>query len=364
MWQTMNYRKGLVAHFRETYGAAHDIDMVFGGCAIRIRANSPRIIEALDAYFGNFVMKIEAPDILVSVHEAPRLELPYDFMIKQPDPGKTKIKEEYLDLPDGRIVRKRLTGMIFVFGEGDNVAVGPCLDNLNQVVNFINNRYIEWLLCKGCLLGHAAGIIWHGKGLAMAGFSGAGKSTLALHIMTHGATFVSNDRLMIEERRDALFMYGVAKLPRINPGTILNNPSLIGIMSDEEQEAFQALPREELWALEHKFDAPIDECFGSDLFILSAPMYALAILNWTPDGGPTTVRKVDLSERRDLLPAFMKSTGLFFVPGRDCRMPEPSEENYASCLSRCDVLEFSGGIDFHKAAEACLTFLDTGRIGV
>ena len=68
--------------------------------------------------------------------------------MKTPDPGKTKIKEEYVDLDDGRIVRKRLTGMLFVFGGGQNVAVGPCGANLNQVINFINNRYIEWLLCR------------------------------------------------------------------------------------------------------------------------------------------------------------------------------------------------------------------------
>lgn len=356
-------RKGMIEHLRKTWPAGTELDLGFGGCVIRVRANAPRVIEALDAYYSSFVRVSDAPDILVSVHECPALDLPLDFTPKEPDPGKTRIKEEYLDLPDGRVVRKRLTGMIFVFGEGEHAAAGPCLSNLNQVVNFINNRYIEWLLCRGCLLGHAAGILWHGKGLALAGFSGAGKSTLALHIMTRGAAFVSNDRLMVEPRRDRLVMYGVAKLPRINPGTILNNPSLMGILSDEEQEAFQALPREELWALEHKFDAPIDDCFGSDLFILNAPMAALAILNWTRGGGPMTVRRVEIAARRDLLPAFMKSTGLFFLPGEGCRMPEPTPENYASSLSRCAVLEFTGGIDFHRAADACLAFLETGRLG-
>lgn len=362
MGENITTRKGMIECLRETWPAGLELDLGFGGCLVRLRANDPRVIEALDAYYGSFVRSFDAPDILVSVHECPALDLPLAFTVKEPDPGKTKIKEEFLDVPGGRVVRKRLTGMIFVFGEGEHAAAGPCLANLNQVVNFINNRYIEWLLCKGCLLGHAAGILWHGKGLALAGFSGAGKSTLALHIMTHGAAFVSNDRLMVEARRDGLVMYGAAKLPRINPGTILNNPSLMGILSDEEQETFQALPREELWALEHKFDAPIDACFGSDLFILNGPMVALAILNWTRGGGSTTVRRVEIAARPDLLPAFMKSTGLFFLPGKDCRMPEPSPENYASALSRCAVLEFSGGIDFHMAAEACLAFLDTGRV--
>ena len=64
-----------------------------------------------------------------------------------------------------------------------HAAVGPCLANDNQIVNFINNRLIEVRLRAGDLLFHAAGVARNGRGLALAGFSGAGKSTLALAIM-------------------------------------------------------------------------------------------------------------------------------------------------------------------------------------
>jgi HprK-related kinase B len=294
----------------------------------------------------------------VTIHDAPAPEFAAAFAVKPPDPGKTKVKEEFLDLPDGRIVRKRLTGMVFVFGEGDNAAVGPCRDHLNQVINFINNRHIQWALCRGCLLGHAAGVLRKNRGLALAGFSGAGKSTLALHIMNLGATFVSNDRLMVAPEGDGLHMHGVAKLPRINPGTVLNNPSLESVMTPEERAEFAALPVRELWNLEHKYDADIETCFGPDRFRLDGPMHALAILDWKPGGGETKVRRVSLGDRRDLLPAFMKSTGLFFAPEAGCRMPEPTEDAYADLLSRCGVLEFSGGIDFEKAARICVRFLE------
>jgi HprK-related kinase B len=147
---------------------------------------------------------IEDADIEITAHEMPAWDLSLAYAIKQPDPGKTKIKEEYFELADGRVVRKRLTGMVFIFGEGENVAVGPCLENINQVVNFVNSRYIEWMLCKGCILGHAAGVILNGNKLAVAGFSGAGKSTLVLHLMNEGGTFVSNDRLMIENNNGDL----------------------------------------------------------------------------------------------------------------------------------------------------------------
>lgn len=325
--------------------------LVFGGCRVAVSANRPDMIAALNEYFDGFLAGEDAePDIRITFHEAPALEPDDSLTAKSPDPGKTKIKEEFRDTPDGRLVRKRLTGLVFAFGGGENLGVGPCMDNLNQVVNFINNRYIEWELCRGRLLAHAAGVVLDGVGVAMAGFSGAGKSTLALHVMNLGATFVSNDRLMIGRSGDGLVMHGVAKLPRINPGTILHNPSLWSLLDDEEYEKFSNMPPEELWHLEHKFDAPIDQCFGPNRFRIEAPLRVLALLTWKHGAGPMTVNEVDLTERRDLLPAFMKSTGLFFRPGPDCRMPSPDEDAYLEILASCRVLEFSGGADFESAA--------------
>jgi HprK-related kinase B len=331
---------------------------------VEIAANRMEIVEALRGYFVPFTAAAEAPaDILITVHEAEVPEIGGTFVTKEPEPGKTRIKEEYIELQNGRIVRKRLTGLVFVFGGDDHVVVGPCLENLNQVVNFVNNRHIEWMLCRGCLLGHAAGVARNGRGLALAGFAGAGKSTLALHLMSHGVDFVSNDRLIVEpEEANGLRMHGVAKLPRINPGTAMHNQELRRVMPPEDWERFAELDEDELWEIEHKYDVPIDECFGPDRFVLSAPMHGLAILNWKHGAGALRVRSVDPRERHDLLPAFMKSPGLFFLPSRECAMPEPTAENYAELLSRCTVLELSGGLDFDLAVDSCLNFLKTGKV--
>lgn len=362
-------RKSIVKQIRDRYPAEYGLHLSFGECGITVKSDREAVIEGLREYFTGWAEPPnptrDSSDILISVHEALPPDLPVSFISKSPDPGKSKIKEEYSDLPDGRIVRKRLTGMIFVFGGDENVAVGPCLDNLNQIVNFINNRHIERKLCQGALLGHAAGVIWKEKGLALAGFSGAGKSTLALYLMNRGAVFVSNDRLMIEKKSLSdteirLFMHGVAKLPRVNPGTVLNNPNLRDIMSDQDREHFSLLSAEELWNVEHKYDAPIDSCFGPGRFVLSSRMHGLVILNWNKGQGITEAKEVCLSERRDLLPAFMKSVGLFFSAEGDCLMPEPSAENYLDYLSLCRILEIKGKIDFEKAADACVSFLEKG----
>ncbi len=352
-------RERLINQVREQYPANRDLYLSFGACAIRAVSNSKAVISALGDYFSDFVSPPGRCDIDVSIHEGAPPDIPATLAVKPPDPGKTKIKEEYADIPGGRIVRKRLTGMVFIFGGGDHLAVGPCLDNINQAVNFINNRYIEWKLRNGGFLGHAAGVIWENRGLALAGFSGAGKSTLALQLMNRGATFVSNDRLIVEKTDGRLTMHGVAKMPRINPGTALNNPQLAGVMPTHEKARFSAMSEAELWGVEHKYDAPINACYGENRFTLSAPMDALVILAWKRGAGKPVFSPADLNERRDLLRAFMKSTGLFYLPDGGRPAADPAADAYAERLSPCKVWECGGGVDFEKAASACLALLET-----
>lgn len=335
----------------------------FPGCVIQLKSNNPELIQSLYQYFRPFVAApSDSPDISILAIESAPQDFPLPFSSKMPDPGKTKIKEEFYDFIDGRVVRKRLTGMIFVFGGNDNIAIGPCFENNNQVVNFINNRFIAWQLERGCLLGHAAAVQQHKRGLALAGISGAGKSTLALHLMSKGASFTSNDRLLVQHTYDAgLAMCGVAKLPRINPGTALNNPDLTNVIPIENIEHFASLSSKELWNLEHKYDVFLDECFGKHRFILEGPMDGLVILNWHHNGQPTRYREVDIEDRHDLLSAFIKSPGLFYLPPEGTSL-NPSIEEYAGVLKRTTVLEIYGGVDFGYASQLCQIFLANGSI--
>ena len=334
----------------------HQVCLSMGDCRFRVATNSANLARELTTYFGPFLRSGANADISITALQAVAPELGLNFQVKQPDPGKTKIKEEWADIPGGRVIRKRLTGMHFLFGNGENLAVGDCEANPNQVVNFINNRFIERKLNDGCLLAHAAGVAVCETGMAMAGFSGMGKSTLALHLVSKGVTFVSNDRLMISPGKPVPVMFGVAKHPRINPGTALHNPDLTGIVSPEDTARFQSLSPEELWSLEHKYDALIDQLFGPDRFILQCPMRYLVLLNWHRDGSPTRIGEIDINERHDLLEAFMKDTGLFFTAENGYA---PTAEDYAKVLNGCRVFEISGGVDFEQAADGCLRLLES-----
>ncbi len=334
----------------------HHVYLRFEHCRINVHCSHKELTDNLVHYFSPFLADAsQEPDITIQAITCEPPEFDGTLQVKTPDPGKTKIKEEWIDLdPHGRLVRKRLTGMAFVFGGDVNLAVGPCLANANQVINFINSRFIAWKLNQGCLLGHAAGVAYKGKGMAMAGFSGMGKSTLALHLMSRGATFISNDRLMVDPKEKIPSMYGVAKLPRINPGTALNNPDLAPVLSSEDKARFKIMPVDELWEVEHKYDVFIDECFGKNMFVLNAPMHFLVLLNWRRGAGPMVTHSVDPVMRQELIPAFMKSTGLFYIPGAGMVKDQPMEK-YIETLSRCRVIEFTNGLDFAEAADVCMS---------
>lgn len=375
---------------------------------VGVCTNSAALADDLRRYFAPFLCG--APDdppadLEFLFIDGPVREPLVELAVRQHLPGKKPDKERFADLTresmsgesassgGGRLVRKQATGMLFLFGHGvnaaniaANIAIGPCARNRNQVVNFICARYMERRVAAGWLLGHAAGVALdtgeRAKSLALCGFAGMGKSTLALHLLARGCDFLSNDRVLVEPRPGAApVLHGIPKHPRLNPGTALGNPELAPHLAralpDALRAAYAGLAPSALYAVEDKYDALIDECFGPERlggdasgfsdasayaqaersrFRLAAPLSGLVVLNWRHGGGPMQAQRVDLAARPDLLDALRKPPGVFYLP-QALATARLSAQHCLETLSGVPVLELSGGSDFSAGAQVCLEFL-------
>lgn len=367
------------------YPARFGLLLRFEGALLRLRSNSEALLADLRAYFGplasddaGMAQLAQGGEQLFLLLEAPVARPPLQLTPRPAPPGKRQDKERFADILGGRVVRKQATGMLFLFGPAPapSIAIGPCLANRNQVVNFLCARYMEGRVARGWLLAHAAGVASpvgeQPRGLALCGFAGMGKSTLALHLVARGCDFLSNDRVLIEPAGAdgtgaAPVLHGIPKHPRLNPGTVLGNPELAPYLACALPEGLYAtysgLPAQELFALEHKFDANVDACFvpgrpepGATRMALAAPLAGVAVLNWTHGGGEMRAERVDLARRPDLLAALRKEPGLFYLP-EALKTARLRPEHFAEVLAGIPALELSGGSDFPAAAKACLDLL-------
>lgn len=336
-----------------------------------VESNSRALLDRLAEYFCEFLAGDPDAPVTTRLTALQSHPPPIESMFFQrpftinPTTSPRGPKESWLDIEGGRLVRKLRTGMVYLFGGRANLVIGDCLENESQVVNFINNRLIQARLDQGCLLGHAAAVTSEaGRTIMIAGFPGMGKSTLSLKIMARpGAIFLSNDRVMFGPAPggDALWAYGVPKHPRINPGTILHNEHLAWIFTDEERARFTAMDPAALWDLERKYDGLVHRSFGPRRFRLAAPLTAVALLNWRRDAaGSIVIREIDPNARRDLLPALMKSPGLFYTPPDGGRASTAPIEEYIAGLAGVKVYELAGAVDFDAAAETCARYLMEG----
>lgn len=335
-----------------------------GDCTVLLETNEPQLTRDLRDYFRHVIVESGEPDFRLIALELPEPAFPVALADWPRDPGKTGQKETFADLPGGRLIRKVRTGMQFLLLADRVVAVGPCLKNENQIINLVNSQYLSWLVRRGALVCHAAGVMHGGRGLGLAGISGAGKSTLALELLNDGLKYVSNDRLLVGKDDGHLRMDGVPKMPRINPGTILGNPKLWPILSEERLAKIKAMPREELWVLEEKYDADVDRLFGEGTTVHGGPLDAFVVLTWSHrNAGPMEVWRGTFKERPQLLDAVVKHPGIFHtVPGQAGATPPPSgppeRAPYLAMMGDLPVINLTGGVDFRAAAALCRSLLE------
>ncbi|MCB1858458.1 MAG: HprK-related kinase B [Gammaproteobacteria bacterium] len=330
------------------------------GCTLRVSSNSASLVEYLGRYFEPVRVAPAVPDLEVVAIERVPPDPGVPFRDWAREPGKNGRKDAIAGLSDGRLIRKIRTGMLFLQSAEWRVAAGPCLKNTSQVINFINAQYMNWLQQRGWLICHAAGVVHQDQCLGIAGFSGGGKSTLMLRLIDHERVrFLTNDRMFVRKANRQVLSLGVPKLPRVNPGTIVHNERLHSLIPGPEREVLLALPSEDLWRIEEKYDVPIPALYGPGKIVSAATLGALVVLNWTLQSGePMGIRRIDLRSRRDLLLAIMKSPGPFYQypDGSFQQDSQPfDEEAYLQVLDGIAVYEITGRVDFDNLKNHCLS---------
>jgi HprK-related kinase B len=326
---------------------------------LAVRSNSAALIERMQTYFAHVVdQPCEQTQLEVIAIERDVVDTSLAFVDWKREPGKTGRKDAIYDIPGARLVQKVRTGMLFLQSAQTLIAAGPCLEYDNQVINFINSQFLNALQNKGYLLCHAAALSRHQHGLAIAGLSGGGKSTLMLNLLEDEATrYVTNDRLCVRKQQATTQAIGIPKLPRINPGTIVNNPRLFPLIGAERREELLQMDTRELWKLEQKYDVDISTLYGPDRIQHETELDRFLVLNWQHDSTePLQLQQVDITQRQDLLAAILKPSGPFYLDGSgsfntDDAMPEASA--YLAALENVSVFEATGRADFERLTTLC-----------
>jgi HprK-related kinase B len=180
-----------------------------------------------------------------------------------------------------------------------------------------------------------------------------------LHLLDHDEVcYLTNDRLFVRKDAGQTRAVGIPKLPRVNPGTIVHNARLQGLIPADRRAELLAMPAAELWHLEDKYDVHMDQVYGPGRVVPEAPLGGYLVLNWRRDSDAALrVEPVTLENRRDLLAAIMKSPGPFYqYPDGSFHSDDAEfdEQAYLDALQGVAVHEVSGRIDFDALARICL----------
>lgn len=339
------------------------IRLHFADLSVIVHSNEAMLLAGIADYYRSY-LKTEAhttTSLNLYVMEQNVVGDELDWLNVPREEGKQGRKEGYLDVAGGRWIKKFKTGMAFLQRPDHAVAVGPCASNLAQIINFINNQFLNHYLREGFTLGHASAFCVNGQATAIAAGSGGGKSTLMLRCLENPERdFLTNDRLLLKKTEfkkadGGTQTIGLAKLPRVNPGTLLHAERLRHILPEARQQALRQMPQSELWSLEEKYDVQIEDEYGPNRVVLAANLSRLIMLDWSLEGSePTQLEPVDLSSQPEVIEGLRKRPGPFYQDksGEFADLNAiDSVAHYCRELANVDVYRLTGKIDFDRAYE-------------
>lgn len=339
------------------------LSVAFQGLGFTILADNKDILDYLTAYYSGLaddsVDANSSDKRLFLINQQPDFSAGGWRPIERARISPSGFKEAYTDTLEGRWIHKVRTGMAMFQSLSDPLVVGNLNQNPSQVVNFINNQFLNHFQHQNYLLGHAAAFTLEGNTTAIAASSGGGKSTLMLKVLeSTPARFLSNDRILFQPENGEVIVVGLPKHPRVNPGTLINSAKLVHLLPGAERAQFASMPARELWDIEQKYDVLIPQCYGENKVLLSGSLKKLILLDWSPlSSAPTELHHVDIEQQPEALEGLRKSPGPFFQ-NADGRFPDLSAracEYYASYLKGVEIFRLTGKADFDSAFELLQT---------
>ena len=327
------------------FDVPHRLALSLAGVPIAVKTNDPEIQARLASYFRPWVISGSPPLAEITLIQG-ALPLSGEFVDVQRDGGR-RPKEATQEVPGGRLVIKRATGVsIGLWAEGA-FAAGDLRTHLNQGINLVNNCYAKVVLRRGNVLLHASAVTRKDRTAVLAGPPGAGKSTSALHLVEAGFRCLSNDRVLARPLPDMVEALGYPKQPRVNPGTLLGHPRLSTLLDSADRADLRALPAGELWNLERKSDVDLDRIYGDGTVELRGRMEALVLLKWHRDGRGLDVRRLSVDEALAALPLVYKNLGAFDLDRpAGAGITDAERACYRELFSRVTVAEVTGRVDF------------------
>jgi HprK-related kinase B len=320
-------------------GVASGLALHFEGCTIAIETEDDGIVAKLRRYFGDFAADPDSgdrPRTVLRIIESDPTE-PEQGLVAWTD----KAKDAFLDLPSGRFVRKMRTGVTISIQEDSWSSVwtmrGPVNRNFSQVVTTLGNIYGLHIVDRGGAMIHASAVCDDGgSAIAIMAQSGMGKSSVAVRLMEQGFDFISNDRVILEPPMvDSIVMArGLPRLPRVNPGTLLDGEHTRFILDPSVQDSHAEAPQ-----IEEKYDLDVDRVLGRR-WLLSGQLKAALVLNWQPDGEGLHLQRLTPGQALTELRQVSKSFGVF-----DVRLVSRSDAALSETARRVAVYRVTGRTD-------------------
>lgn len=351
--------------FDSRFTAAHRLLLELHGVKILVSADSDEVAGLLRHYYADYLSSADPHGAGAQCCRIDALQqwikVDQEELAIYVEQGKTKPKEAFLDDPGGgrRLMLKVRSDVLALLEPRHIRVAGDLVGNINQLNNIINAVFIIDRMDAGYTLFHASALARGDRGMIVSGRSGAGKSSAAIWTLDHGISIISNDRLLARRAPGAgtagIPMLGVPKKPRINPGTIVSNPRLHGMMTPAELTRYQALPRQELWHVEQKYDLDVKTVFGPGAEQATAMLHAAFFIDWDVKSSDEYHCELLPVERcPEFYRAVFKDGGVFDLRNSETSFKPEHEAEYERVLSGIPVYHVTGGVSFDALVDSIL----------